>query len=265
MAKRIQSASSIKIFKTCPRKYYYQYIQKLPTQPSIHLVRGNIAHKVLEDFFEININNLTKENYNTILKERVQTLLIHYWKKSANLLSVLNLSDNSKIKYFEETMIMLLKWVDDFCHKLEKHAGTIQESFKKLTPLRELHYKSNILSVQGFIDAIEHVNNEIRLMDYKTSSTFDMEEHKLQLAIYTALYQEKHNVLPDKVGIYYLKMGERWIDCDQSLVELAKKEVMEIHSKTESDHINDYPKKTSPLCKWSTGCCDFYDTCKPFG
>jgi len=263
MAKRVQSASSIKTFKTCPRKYYYHYIEKLPTKPSIHLVRGNIAHKVLEDFFDIDPSSLTEETYRQVLKNKVQTLLIYYWKKSANLLSALDMSDNAKIKYFEETMIMILNWIDDFCQKIGKQTGTISERFKKLTPIREEHYKSDSLSVQGFIDAIEHANDEIRLMDYKTSSKFDMEEHKLQLAIYTALYAEKHGKLPDKVGIYYLKMGERWIDCDQSLIDLARREVMEIHEQTISDHIDDYPQKPSPLCKWSTGCCDFFETCKP--
>lgn len=260
----MQSASSIKIYKTCPRKYYYQYIKKLPTKPSIHLIRGNITHKVLEEFFEIDVNTLTNKNFKQKLKNRIQKLLIHYWKKSSDLLSILDISNNSKIKYFEETMLMLLKWVDDFCNKLEKQQGTLQERFKKLTPLRELYYKSDVLSVQGFIDAIEHVNGEVRLMDYKTSNNFDIEEHKLQLAIYTTLYYEKHGRLPDKVGIYYLKMGECLIDCDHSLVELAKKEVMEIHEKTISEKIENYPKKPGPLCKWSNGCCDFYHICKPF-
>ncbi len=264
MAKRLQSASSIKIYKTCPRKYYYQYIKKLPTKTSIHLVRGNVTHKVLEDFYEIDLNTLSWENHQAVLKNRVQTLLIKYWKQASDLLSSLDLSDNSKIKYFEETMIMLLKWADDFCSKLTLQEGTIQERFKKLTPLREAHYKSDVLSVQGFIDAIEHINGEVRLLDYKTSSSFDMEEHRLQLAIYTALYEERHGRLPDKVGIYYLKEGEQWMNADRELVTLAKKEVEEIHVKTQSNEIEHYPKCPSPLCKFSTGQCDFYEVCLPF-
>jgi ATP-dependent helicase/DNAse subunit B len=60
MPKRVQSPSSINTYNQCPRKYYYQYILKLPTRPSIHLVRGNIAHSVLEDFFSI--THLTLES-----------------------------------------------------------------------------------------------------------------------------------------------------------------------------------------------------------
>ncbi len=264
MAKRMQSASSIKTYKQCPRKYYYQYIQKLPTQPSIHLVRGSVTHKVLEGFFEINPNQLDQTNYSGQLKETVQTLLIKYWKESARLFAALDISDNDKIKYFEETMMMLLKWADDFVNKLGKLSGSIAERFQSLTPIREAHYRSDILSVQGFIDAIQHVNGEVRLMDYKTSNTFDIEEHRLQLAIYSMLYFERHKRLPGKVGIYFLKMGEQWIDCDPYLVEMARKEVEEIHKKTIPDHVDFYPKCPGPLCKFSTGKCDFYETCKPF-
>ena len=63
MAKRVESPSSINTFKQCKRKYYYQYIEKLPTLPNIHQVRGNIAHSVLEDFFDTEISEFTTENY----------------------------------------------------------------------------------------------------------------------------------------------------------------------------------------------------------
>ena len=51
--KRVQSPSSINTYFQCPRKYYYIYNMKLKTSPSIHLVRGLVAHKVLENFFTI--------------------------------------------------------------------------------------------------------------------------------------------------------------------------------------------------------------------
>ena len=35
MPKRVQSPSSISTYKQCPRKYFYQYVLKLPTQGNI--------------------------------------------------------------------------------------------------------------------------------------------------------------------------------------------------------------------------------------
>ena len=50
--KKVQSPSSIKTYKQCPRKYYYSYILGLEQPPNVHTVRGNIAHSVLEHFFD---------------------------------------------------------------------------------------------------------------------------------------------------------------------------------------------------------------------
>ena len=102
-------------------------------------------------------------------------------------------------------------------------------------------------------------------MDYKTSSRFNMNEHLLQLGIYGLLYFEKHGVLPKKVGIYFLKEKEKLKEVDEELLEMAKKEIAETAKKVKSKDIKDYPKKVSGLCKWSTGQCEFYDICKPYG
>jgi len=44
-------------------------------------------------------------------------------------------------------------------------------------------------------------------------------------------------------------------------LKLARFEVEQIHASTASDDIRDYPMRPSPLCKWRTGQCDFYDIC----
>ena len=58
---RIQSPSSINTHKQCPRKYWYSYVARLPSKPSIHLVRGTIVHAVLEKFFDTDVTNVPDE------------------------------------------------------------------------------------------------------------------------------------------------------------------------------------------------------------
>ena len=72
MAKRVESPSSINTFKQCKRKYYYSYIEKLPSVPSIHLVRGNIAHSALEDFYDIDVSKFNEENCQKEFQQAVQ-------------------------------------------------------------------------------------------------------------------------------------------------------------------------------------------------
>ncbi|MFC1686759.1 RecB family exonuclease [Nanoarchaeota archaeon] len=264
MAKRVQSPSSINTFKQCPRKYYYQYIQKLKTLPSIHLVRGNIAHSVLEDFYDL---NLPETGFDIYFKQSIQKLLVHHWQKEKSRLDVLNLTSDRITFYFEETLLMLMNWLEHFLESFQKECDNNvppSQAFHKLTPIREQRYYSKQYYIQGFIDAIHHLEEEVHIVDYKTNASFDMKDSiKLQLAIYSLLYYEKHGKPPSKVGIFFLRHKLKFMDVDPELLNLARREISLVHNSTLSENVEDYPIKTSPLCKWSSGQCDFYNTCKP--
>jgi CRISPR/Cas system-associated exonuclease Cas4 (RecB family) len=159
---------------------------------------------------------------------------------------------------------MINNFHQTFCVQLKKYAEKegFHKAFQHLAPETEKHYSSKDHGVRGFIDAIHKIEDEIILMDYKTSKKPEISEgYKLQLAIYALLYEEKHGVLPDKVGINFLKFNEQTLAVDMDLVNFAKKEVAFIHENTQSTEMVDYPKTITPLCKWRTGQCDFYNTC----
>ena len=44
----------------CPREFYYKYISKLPEKKTIHLFRGTLVHKVLEDLFKNKFRTLSQ-------------------------------------------------------------------------------------------------------------------------------------------------------------------------------------------------------------
>ncbi|MBS3138007.1 PD-(D/E)XK nuclease family protein [Candidatus Woesearchaeota archaeon] len=262
--KRIQSPSSINTYKQCPRKYYYQYMEKLPTKTSIHLVRGKLTHSVLEEFFKINASIITEDNYNYLLKILISDLFKKHWAASQQELDSLNLSTEDYLFYFNETQDMINDWLELFIEKLNKELQqyTLHEAFKLLTPITEIEYSSDILGVRGFVDAIFKHDEHVKIIDYKTSKKDQItEEYKLQLGIYALLYQQKHGITPKLVGIDFLRHGERFLEVDNALLKLAKKECELIHIRTKSDDIKEYPKKISSLCKWSTGQCNFYCTC----
>lgn len=266
MAKRCQSPSSINTYKQCPRKYYYQYILRLKTSPSIHTVRGNVVHSVLEDFFDLSLKGLSKDNFQQFFHQQSTRLLVHHWRDAEPKLEQLDLDQHELTHYFEESNLMLINWVNKLSQKIIEHPqDDLQKAFSDLTPIREKHYRSDEHWVQGYIDAIEEIDGKIRVMDYKTSKRFHLsDEYRLQLAIYALLYQEEHGRIPDEVGIYFLKDTgrlEHTLPADPSMVEVARSEIEVVHMNTESETINDYPKKEGPLCKWRTGQCDFYDAC----
>lgn len=262
MHSRVQSPSSINTFKQCPRKYYYQYIARLETKPSIHLLRGEIVHKVLEEFFQM--SDVSDKNFRLKFQMESLSLLQKHW--NANLLELSQLVSPEALEfYLHESQLMLLNITETFSRRFErelKKGIDAQAALRVISPIAEQEFVSNNLQVRGFMDAIESTDDGVRIMDYKTSKTTEITDpYRLQLAIYALLYEEKHGKRPDKVGIYFLNASERLLDVTDDLLVLARTEIAGIHKNTKSEDMKDYPMKPSRLCKWSTGQCDFFDLC----
>ncbi len=278
IASRVQSPSSILTYKQCPRKYYYQYIAKLPTRENVHLVRGKIVHEVLERFFEIPLDEISDENYVEHLTYYVKNLFNGLWSKERPSIIKLGLTEDQIVFYYEETIMMLANWLNQFLVRLR---GTIdgkdvRHGFEALRPVAlEKGLSSDVHMVRGFIDYIEEYidsttpdgEKKVKVMDYKTSKSSELtDNYRLQLAIYALLYEETYGKKPNKVGLWFLKNGkEVCVNVDEELLQLAKFEVEQIHFNTQTKKIDDYHMKSGPLCKWSTGQCDFYDQCFPNG
>ena len=85
---------------------------------------------------------------------------------------------------------MLANWLNHFFEELEKEKKqnniSIQDAFRKLQPAAvEKQYKDADLAVRGFIDAIHKEDDDVMLLDYKTSKSSDLRpEYLLQMGIY---------------------------------------------------------------------------------
>lgn len=62
------SHSKLELYKQCPRKFKYRYIDKLPTKPFEHLQKGSEVHRLLEIFGNEDLKSDIKEAYNIALK-----------------------------------------------------------------------------------------------------------------------------------------------------------------------------------------------------
>ena len=264
----MQSPSSINVYKQCPRRYYYQYILKYPTKPSIHLLRGSIIHEVLENFFSLDISGFDPLDYGMGMKNFVSAHLIRLWKKNKSKLMAFGLAPLDLEDYLLDSQMMLNGFVSSFCNKMDplvKSGLSLKEAFLHLSPRVEEEIVSIELSVRGYIDAVHERSGEVILMDYKTSNKDEItDSYRLQLAIYALLYMERYGIKPAKVGINFLKFGEKLLEVDEPLIQYARQEILFVHERTVSKDINDYPKNPGPLCKWSNGKCDFYEACRPF-
>jgi CRISPR/Cas system-associated exonuclease Cas4 (RecB family) len=168
-------------------------------------------------------------------------------------------TENAQFK--EETVVMLLNWLNHFINRVFTTDGDFETVFKKFIPVREEFYESSEHMVRGYIDAIERVDGKVHIIDYKTSKSAHLSaEYKLQMAIYLLLYQEKHHALPEKASFFFLKHHSVEVPVEPALVELAKKEVSLIHAHTECcDQKDEYPMQPNNLCSY----CDFNPLCFP--
>lgn len=251
------------MYKQCPRKYYYRYIAKLPTTTSIHLVRGSVAHKVMEDIYDVSLDHIPDAAFLPTLRVVLQEKLRQEWENARTELESLGLPALDIEMYYDETRVM----VNNFYHWLvdrmrATHPDDLKEAFKRAKPEREVELRSDTHGVRGYADAIHREGDKIVIIDYKTSNKAEISpEYHLQLSIYGMIYEEKERI-PDEVGILFLKFGiEQRIPVTRSMVEMAKVEVREVRERTQSTKKEDYPMRPGPLCKWSTGQCDFYEQC----
>lgn len=154
---------------------------------------------------------------------------------------------------------MLLNWLNMFLARVYALPGSFEDAFRKLVPAREQYFESGTFGVRGYIDAIEDVDGVVHIVDYKTSkSPHVSSEYRLQMAIYLLLYQEKHRCLPHKASFFFLKHHAVDVPVEPALVAMAKKEVLEIHARTEFSHAKEeYPMQPGPLCRY----CDFHGLC----
>ena len=265
MVRRIESPSSIITYKQCPRKYFYRYILRLPTRASIHLIRGKIVHSILERFFKIDLDQLDPQDFESGFRSYTLALLANLWKKNEKDFNKLQMTKEEIETYFIDSHTMVIGFIEKFSKKLKekiKQTNDLKKAFKLLTPSIEEEIVNQELKVRGYIDAIHSENEEIVIMDYKTSKKDDMTpEYRLQLGIYALLYKLKHNKTPTQVGINFLKFGEVMIQVDNQLLIEAETEIKLVHKMTEPDKITEYSKKESPLCKWHSGQCDYYGEC----
>lgn len=263
--RRVESPSSINIYKQCPRKYYYQYVERLPTGTSIHLIRGSLVHSVLEDFFDADMDTEQFQNFR-FLHLRLLSLFKKYWTQNKESLTGLNMSDDELQFYFDESVAMIQNWFNRYKTRMQKRIEetncTFLDAFNYLKPIREEEYASEEFMVKGYIDIIYELDDKVYVIDYKTSKKDHISDaYKLQLAIYALLYEEKHGKRPDYVGIDFLKSIEKMLPVDDDLITHAKFELEQIHASTTSNDMEDYQKHVTPLCKWRTGQCDFYEVC----
>lgn len=267
--RKYESPSSINCYNQCARRYWYRYREGRKEADSIHLVRGNVVHDVLEKFW--NIVDVSKCNSEIELLTNIQDTLIKEfnkkWKKCEKSIANCGLSKEEEQHYFDESADMLKLFGRDLVNKIINTAN-YAENLSKIRPIVEMDLQSDILGIKGRIDIINNSNGDIEISDYKTSKEAKIsKDYKLQMSIYSLLYEEMHKKRPTTLSVYFLKQGEILpIVVDDKLMQWAKETVdVTLDNIKSGEHIDDFPMKPTALCRWDSangkGQCSFYSLC----
>jgi CRISPR/Cas system-associated exonuclease Cas4 (RecB family) len=265
----LESPSSILAFMQCSRKYYYRYVRGLEAERSIHLIVGSVVHASIEAFHNIKVERIPSQGFYDTLHFGITQLFDTKWDQMADELQKLGLTDQEIAFHRGEARLMLNNFCQYHTAKMmaEQYRHNISpwEAFTRLRPNSETKIKSEKLGVMGVIDAVHEGDGETVIIDYKTSKKDSIDRDCLiQLAIYALLYKELTGRPPDRVGIHFLRHGEKILKVSPGLLALGEEKCTEIRSLNRSDKQEDYPMKKSGLCKYKTGQCDYYETCKPW-
>lgn len=235
------SASKVKTFKQCPRKYYYNYIEKLPRKNWPHFDLGHLVHGALEMFHD----KFRKDGENLNLK-RIMKVSFKETRKEM---------ENSNKTLSGEILLEARDLLTEYLHKIEKNGlGSNVISVEEDFDIKLNDY----CSVNGFVDRLDlEEDGYYRILDYKTTKSIEYME-PFQLNVYGIFLLNKY---PDvdffRASYVMMRHGGKYVsyEFNREDVEKCKKGLIK-----SADIINSEERwmpKQSKLCNW----CDFKNTC----
>ena len=234
------SASRLKTYLDCKRKYYYRYIQKIEAKQEDELNEGLFLHSLLD--------HLYKEKNAYVNKEEMQ-------KKLDILLDELLAFDDAKIAYQK------LLWKE----KLKGFVNSQIEHFKADWKVveREKEFSGEIggLRFKGRIDRIDQNDTDTLVIDYKSGSIAEANRTKnlenlsdFQMSIYYYMLSPKYK----NISLAFMKILEKG-EIEEITVLEEKNELLAQYIIDLKQTKNFEAKKTDDLkkCKW----CEFALIC----
>jgi inactivated superfamily I helicase/RecB family exonuclease len=234
------SASRLKTYLECKRKYYYRYLQKLQAKPEEELNEGAFLHLLLDHLHREHDSYASKEE----MQKNIDILLdklLPYEDASTNYKKLLW---KAKLKGY------IASQIDHF----NAHWKVIE---------REKEFSGEIggLMFKGRIDRIDQNPTHTLVLDYKSGSTKDAQKTKnlealtdLQMSIYQHLLAPKYQ----KINLAFVKIFENG-DIEEITALEEKNELLAQHIIDLKQTKSFVAEKCEDLqkCKW----CEFTLMC----
>lgn len=234
------SYSQLEVYQTCPLKYKYQYLLKIPTPPSAVLSFGETIHKTLQQFYHF-FKIGKKPDFKTMLSLYHQNWIpVGYSTKGYE----------TKMKKEGE------KILKDFYKKYHKNNLCILDLEKYFT----IKIDDNLL-INGVIDRVDLIGKKIEIIDYKTGKKPKEKELKknLQLSIYALAAQSPrlyHKKIEDIILTFHFLQENEKLSFKKTSEEIeeTKREIKEIVKKINQENFEPNPGIWCDFCPFKINC-----------
>jgi DNA helicase-2/ATP-dependent DNA helicase PcrA len=247
LAKRF-SYSRLNMYESCPRKYEYAYVLRVPQKPNSALSFGTTVHNTLRDFYSI--LKQSQVGLEGITKEPTKEELLELYEK--NWVSM-GYESSKEEEQRKKAGVKIMKNYFDKVFNPKERPLKLEESF-------DVHIGNTVFV--GKIDRIdlegEGKVNEVSIVDYKTGREKSSKDVKddLQLPLYALFAQEKLGFKVVKAQYIYVETGEILeVDISNERRELAKEKLIEVIEFVKKGKFNPTP---GYLCRY----CDYNSICE---
>lgn len=246
-------------YNTCPKQYWYDKVeeQKPPTPESKHnAIVGSVTQRVLEDYYNEELyEKVASEDMDNHLKRLSHEHFTDYIENNHIDWNDVTCRFDDKYEPLSEIQEILPKAIDRI-QKEDLHGASSKSEIKIAVPFREEHM------LFGYLDFIIRTgDDEVILLDGKSSRHREEYVDPDQLYFYTYLFLKKYEYFPDRVGFFYFRYADQgeeafdWIDVTkEDLLKIEKKSEETIKGILKEDFEADPDPKYCKWCPWESVC-----------
>ena len=241
-------------FLSCPLKYRFRTVDKLPEAADPVAARGTLVHAVLEELFGLEASARTVERARELVAPQWERLL----SEDPRLRDLFDGADGAQEA----------AWLASCDPLLESYFAL--EDPRWLEPadreLRVDHVLESGLGLGGIIDRVDVApDGRVRVVDYKTgrapSERFE-ERAMFQMRFYALVVWRSRGVLPSLLQLLYL--GDRTVlsyePTEAELLATERKLSAVWEAVEQAFETGEFLPRRSALCRW----CSFQDRCPEF-
>jgi len=178
-------------YLTCPLKYKYVHILRVPLLPNHAIIYGSALHKAVQ------IYSVAKLNKQPFTEKDLLKVLEKSWSPQGFI----------SREHEEQRLAVAKKSLQEF-HQRELASNRLIKYVEEEFSIP----KENVI-VRGRWDRVDEVAGKIHIVDYKSSEVKEQKKAdqkaktSMQLNIYALVWQEKFGELPHQVELHFLESG----------------------------------------------------------